>query len=38
LDEVISERITQIQSIPGVLTAAMVYHQVDNNNNEEYAP
>lgn len=28
-DEVITQKITQLQQIYGVLTAAMVYHQVD---------
>jgi nitrate reductase NapD len=28
-DTVVSECITQIQSLKGVLTAAMVYHQID---------
>lgn len=28
-DAVVSECITQIQSLKGVLTAAMVYHQID---------
>lgn len=29
-DEVITQKITQLQQIQGVLTAAMVYHQIDN--------
>jgi nitrate reductase NapD len=30
LDEIITQKITQLQQIQGVLTAAMVYHQIEN--------
>ncbi len=29
-DEIITQKITQLQQIQGVLTAAMVYHQIEN--------